>query len=277
MIDHESIPPLTPAWERTRNTDDGRPLSFVAWALLKVGRLIKSKRGDQLTVDPPHEDFEAKYASFFDNFPNLRKPTALTIVEIGGGCGELSRYLANLGAKLYCVELNPIWATKAREYCDGANVQILQTSGATTGVDANSIDRVILHDVIEHIADPLSVLIEAIRILKPGGELLVSFYPWGAAYGGHTWAFLPIPWAHLFYSKKVLAEMRASKSNWHTTDLGATGLYKVTVGNFEKMASNAHFNIRSIQLQGVKGQQWLTKIPGLRELGTSIVTARLSK
>ena len=277
MTNNESVPPQTPAWERALSTDDGRPLSLIARALLALGRLIKGDPGDHFSEEMGNEDFEAKYANFLGSFPDIRHPAGLAIVEIGGGRGEFSRYLADLSAKVFCVEMNPVWAAKAREYCAGTNVEVLQKSGATTGLDAHSIDRVILHDVIEHIADPLSVLIEACRILKPGGELLVSFYPWGAAYGGHTWAFLPLPWAHLFYSKKVLAEMRSFKTNWHPTDLGATGLYKVTVGGFEKMAVNAQFKARSIQLLGVRGQQWLTKIPGLREIGTSIVAARLSK
>ena len=277
MINNESVPPQTSAWERAVSTDDGKPLSLVARALLALGKLIKGDPRDHFTEDTANEYFETKYANYFSTFPDIRHPTGLAIVEIGGGSGEFSRYLADLGAKVFCVEMNPVWAAKAREYCAGTNVEVLQKSGATSGLDANSIDRVILHDVIEHIADPLSVLIEACRILKPGGELLVSFYPWGAAYGAHTWAFLPIPWAHLFYSKKVLAEMRSSKTNWHTTDLGATGLYKVTVGGFEKMAVNAQFKARSIQLLGVRGQQRMTKIPGLREIGTSIVAARLSK
>ena len=116
---------------------------------------------------------------------------------------------------------------------------------------------------------------EARRILAKDGEALVSFVPWYSPYGGHTWSFLPVPWGHLAYSGRVLAELRSSKTNWHTTDLGATGLYKISIRGFLGHVTRAGWRVKTLQLLAVRGQQWMTRIPLLREAGTSIVAATL--
>jgi ubiquinone/menaquinone biosynthesis C-methylase UbiE len=141
----------------------------------------------------------------------------------------------------------------------------------------NSFDFAILHDIIEHVYDPLAVLKEVHRILVPGGSALVAFVPWYSPYGGHTWIFLPVPWGHLFYSKKVLAEMRSSVAGWHTKDLNETGLYKVSLIDFHQMIERSGFDILSMRYMAIRNKQWLTKIRILRELTTAIFAVQLVK
>ena len=99
--------------------------------------------------------------------------------------------------------------------------------------------------------------------------------PWGSPYGAHTGDLLPVPWLHLLYPKSVLAEMRSSKSGWHTKDLGATGLYKLSGGKFLVLVQQAGFEVVRLQLLPVWRQQWMTQWPLLWELGSARLGAVL--
>lgn len=58
--------------------------------------------------------------------------------------------------------------------------------------EANSFDVILLFEVIEHLPDPLSIMREICRILKPGGILLFSTgnaLSWTAAVLGTRWTF----------------------------------------------------------------------------------------
>lgn len=261
----------TASWERTSNEDDGRSLSWTARALLKLGH---EKSGEPAKSDPTTD-----YSNFFRFFPEARRCGGLVVADVGGGSGELSKLVADSGAEwVYCVEPNPAWAERARALllsATRARASVICAPCVDLPIQDGEVDRVILHDVMEHVADPLEMLAEVRRILSPSGETLVSFVPWYSPYGGHTWSFLPVPWLHAFYSRKVLAEMRSAQAGWHTTDLGATGLYKVTVSGFLNVVRKAGLSVEWIKPLGLKGHPWLTRWP-LREFGTALLAAKLS-
>jgi SAM-dependent methyltransferase len=252
--------------------------SLPARALLALGRRIKPHPSGLFVEEP--ESFDERFRNFFAFFPPERHPLlGLRVAEIGGGYGELCAYLAQRGAShVACIEPNPEHAHRAARTCaQWGSVEVLQRRGEDTGVASDDCDVVILHDVIEHCADPVAVLREARRIVKPSGSILISFMPWGAAYGAHTWSTLPVPWAHLFYPKSVLAEMRSALQGFHTRDLGKTGMYKVTVAGFHRMVQDAGLTVASIEYRGVKQQHWMAHVPLLREVGTAVLGARLVK
>ena len=74
---------------------------------------------------------------------------------------------------------------------------------------ANSFDVITLWDVVEHLPDPMAVLTEAARVLRPGGALVLTTGDVGSAYArraGPRWHLLEPPW-HLYYFSR--ATMRA--------------------------------------------------------------------
>jgi hypothetical protein len=102
---------------------------------------------------------------------------------------------------------------------------------------------VILHEVMQHVDEPLELLVEVHDLLVPHGLAFVMFTAWGSPYGANTADLLPVPWLHLLYPKSVLAEMRSSKSGWHSKDLGATGLYELNAGQFLALVEEAGLQV----------------------------------
>lgn len=74
----------------------------------------------------------------------------------------------------------------------------------------NSFDVITMWDVIEHLPDPRAVLIEASRILKPGGSLVLTTGDVGSAYArraGPRWHLLEPPWHLYFFSRATMRAM----------------------------------------------------------------------
>lgn len=75
-------------------------------------------------------------------------------------------------------------------------------------------DTIILHDVIEHMNH--GVFAKIVKLLSPGGRIVVSFPPYYSAFGGHQqvtdkW-YRFIPWAHLLVDPRVLPHKTTMKS-----------------------------------------------------------------
>ncbi len=69
-------------------------------------------------------------------------------------------------------------------------------------------DIVTLWDVIEHVPDPVPLLTEAARVLKPGGRLVLTTGDWGSAYAqrrGADWHLMTPPWHLSMFSRATLA------------------------------------------------------------------------
>ncbi len=72
-------------------------------------------------------------------------------------------------------------------------------------------DIVTLWDVIEHVPDPVPLLAEAARLLRPGGRLVLTTGDWGSAYAQARqadWHLLTPPWHLSFFSRATMAGAR---------------------------------------------------------------------
>jgi len=158
----------------------------------------------------------------------------------------------------------------------------------------NSFDLAISTYTFEHLADPAKVLGEIQRVIKPGGEIFISFPPYFSPWGAHLTDWIYFPWCQVLFSEKALLNVaraieeaqhiHASLPDFARVDLaGAVELphvNKLTVGGFERLleASSLQVLSKTHRPAGAERARVLhpvlslaTKIPLLREAFTSSV------
>jgi 2-polyprenyl-3-methyl-5-hydroxy-6-metoxy-1,4-benzoquinol methylase len=77
-------------------------------------------------------------------------------------------------------------------------------------------DVVTLWDVIEHVPDPVPLLAEVARVLKPGGRMVLTTGDYGSAYAqrqglhGQDWHLMTPPWHLTMFTRQSLARAAAA-------------------------------------------------------------------
>jgi SAM-dependent methyltransferase len=93
------------------------------------------------------------------------------VLEVGAGDGAFLEQVSALGAVGVGLELNPSAVAAAQGYRRQVIRETLQRHIARV---CTPYDVVCLFQVLEHLSDPVSVLRQAISVLKPGGLLIIA-------------------------------------------------------------------------------------------------------
>ena len=102
-------------------------------------------------------------------------PPGARVLEIGCGTGAVTRVLAAWPAVTEAVGIDPspVFVSKARELATAANVTFELGDGRSLPFADGDFDVVVVHTTLCHVPQPERVLVEAFRILRPGGTLTV--------------------------------------------------------------------------------------------------------
>lgn len=112
-------------------------------------------------------------------------PERARILDLGAGTGNLAIRLMNSPQKYFvaAVENNRTMLAKLRDKTDQFHTDVFGNHGiqcikqditSLNGVDDNSFDGVIMNNVLYSVTDYKACLKEALRVLKPGGEIRIS-------------------------------------------------------------------------------------------------------
>ena len=113
--------------------------------------------------------------SYYVDFEDVR---GRDVLEVGPGSGFASQLFAEAGAHVTAVDLTD-WAvetTRARLEAFGLQGNVLQADAERLPFDDASFDLVFSWGVIHHTTDMHKALRELVRVLRPGGRLVLMLY-----------------------------------------------------------------------------------------------------
>ncbi|WP_322815496.1 class I SAM-dependent methyltransferase [Chloroflexus sp.] len=100
----------------------------------------------------------------------------LRILDLGAGMGGFAVAAALAGAQVTACEYNPAYCRiirlRAARY--QLRLPIINAAGEALPLPDAAFDLAVAWDVLEHVQDPIAVLRELARVLRPGGHALIT-------------------------------------------------------------------------------------------------------
>ncbi|WP_236254386.1 class I SAM-dependent methyltransferase [Mucisphaera calidilacus] len=231
------------------------------------------------SAQPEHEYAKAagSYQRFVDELGGV---DGLRVLDFGCGWGGESVWLAERGAEVTGCDISASAIEHAQRFAAErgvAGVDFALSDSTRLPFADDSFDAVFSTDVFEHVMDLPAVLGELRRVLRPGGVLLTRFGPlFYSPLGYHLPWTTQVPWAHLVFGLRPIVEVRntrrspISPGSWEET-----GLNRATFGAFREAVGLSGFEAERLERIPVRGLRVLAGLPGVGDLFTFGVDARL--
>ena len=126
-----------------------------------------------------------------------RLPSGGRILDVGCGRGTLLAAVADQGFEAHGMEIS---AAAAHGADTRANI-VIAPGLIEAKYPAEFFDEIVIWHVLEHLTNPLEVIRECHRLLKPGGHLVVAvpnYSSWQSRWSRENWFHLDLP-RHLFH------------------------------------------------------------------------------
>lgn len=211
----------------------------------------------------------------FESFVRGKK-----VLDFGCGKGLQTVALArDYDCQVTGSDTNPACLNAAAEAVQRAGVSDKVTLIESSERIFGEFDTVISLNAMEHFPDPLAMLLIMKRNVPRGGNILITFGPpWYAPYGAHMMHFTKLPWVNLLFPERVVMAVRARYNNDGAKRYEDCegGLNKMSVRKFNRIIRESGLTIQRINYRCVAGQNWLARIPILRELFINHITCVLT-
>ena len=141
-------------------------------------------------VDKPEPNFHYQIMSLGYKFRDFFSPRKDVLEEVGikpgfhlldYGCGPggyvtAAAELVGKSGRIYALDIHPLAIQKVQNIASKKQLANVETicSDCKTGLPDNSMDVILLYDILHHLSDTNKVLEELHRVLKPNGILSLS-------------------------------------------------------------------------------------------------------
>ncbi|MEZ5183476.1 MAG: class I SAM-dependent methyltransferase [Acidimicrobiales bacterium] len=149
-----------------------------------------------------------------------------TIIDVGGGPGYVAEALRARGASAFTVDADLAELSLHGRTPAGAVV----ADGRRLPLPDDALDAACTLNAVEHVADPWAFLAEMVRVVRPGGTVLVGVTNWWSPWGGHETS----PW-HYLGGERAARRYRARTGREPKNRFG-TSLFPVRIGDLLRWA-----------------------------------------
>jgi len=201
------------------------------------------------------------------------------------GCGLGAQAMALAGAyrcRVVGIDTNPATLAKAANAARERHLDTERVSFCdfTAPELFGAFDVVISQNAMEHYPQPAAALETMRRLLRPGGQIMLTFGPpWFAPWGSHMQFFCRVPWVNVLFRERTVMRVRASyrSDGARRYEDVESGLNKMSLRKLEELLSASTMGVEYIRYHGVKRQDWVSEVPLLRELFVNQVTCLLTR
>ncbi len=182
-------------------------------------------------------------------------------MDVGGGPGFFADAFEGRGATYVAVDAD---AGEMRLHGRRPGPRTVQASGETLPFADAVFDIAYSSNVLEHVPRPWAMADELVRVVKPGGIVVISYTLWFGPWGGHETS----PW-HLLGGHR--AARRYSRRHGHPPkNVFGESLFPITAASGVAWArQRGDADVLAIEPRYLpRGLEWIVKLPGLRELAT---------
>jgi SAM-dependent methyltransferase len=183
-----------------------------------------------------------------------------TVLDLGSGPGHYTGALARAGAKVIALDLS---VANVRIAADASLPAVLGDASRLPFPEA-CFDGIFCSNMLEHVPDPLAVIDEIERLLRPGGWAWISWTNWYSPWGGHHIT----PFHYLGPRLGTKAYVRVTG---HEPPKNAVfdGLWPTYVGRvLADMRARPGLRVLDAVPRYYPRLRWIIKVPGLREVAT---------
>ena len=116
-------------------------------------------------------------AAHYDREIRVKSPLdGLTLLDIGCGGGLLSEPLTRLGAQVTGADMSDVNIKIASQHAEaqGLDIQYRHIAAEDLVTEGAQFDVVVALEIVEHVADVKLFLTSCLKLVKPGGILIVS-------------------------------------------------------------------------------------------------------
>jgi ubiquinone/menaquinone biosynthesis C-methylase UbiE len=220
------------------------------------------------------------------------------VLDIGCGAAGKTLYYASCGVKkIYGMDIIPKYKEEALTLALDKKLidkfEFVLTDASNLPFADETFDTIVMNDAMEHLSQPVKVLNECYRVLKPEGRLYVNFPPYYHPYGAHLSDLIGIPWAQIFFDDETLInaykdlaknlpdgeemiKFRISKDKEGKEYFSY--INKMTIKKFKSLYPNTKLSLvyyREVPLRGFLAL--FVRIPATKEFFTKMVVAVFKK
>lgn len=183
------------------------------------------------------------------------------MLDVGGGPGFFADAFAERGATYVAVDAD---AGEMRLHGRAPGPRTVQASGTALPFGDGAFDIAYSSNVLEHVRDPWAMADEMVRVVRPGGLVVISYTLWFGPWGGHETA----PWH--FLGGHRAARRYAHKTGHPPKNVYGESLFPITAaGGIAWARRCADVDIVSVEPRYLPSAlRGIVEVPLLRELAT---------